>query len=81
MPLNYFVQILTKKINTLTKAMEVDAKKMRREVSSLEKELAAMRVEKEHEKKTKRFGAAKASTSSSQLLPGRYFFLSFLIQI
>lgn len=82
MPLNYFVQILSKKVNTLTKAMEVEAKKMRREVSSMEKEVAAMHVEKEHEKKAKRFGSAKVSTSSSQLLPGRYnFFLSFLIQI
>ena len=63
--------MLAKKVDTLTKAMEVEAKKMRREVAAMEKEVAAMRVEKEHENRAKRLGNAKAPVSSSQLLPGR----------
>lgn len=52
--------------------MEVEAKKMRREVASMEKEVAAMRVDKEHESRAKRFGSVKAPATTSQLLPGRY---------
>ena len=64
--------MLAKKVDTLTKAMEVEAKKMRREVAAMEKEVAAMRVEKEQDNKSKRLGGSKAPSSSSQLLPGRY---------
>lgn len=52
--------------------MEVEAKKMRREVASMEKEVAAMRVNKEHENREKRFGSVKGPASTSQLFPGRY---------
>lgn len=62
--------MLAKKVDTLTKAMEVEAKKMRREVAVMEKEVAAMRVEKEHENRAKRFGNAKPSVNST-LLAGR----------
>lgn len=53
--------------------MEVEAKKMRREVAVMEKEVAAMRVEKEHENRAKRFGNAKGAVTSAQLLSARYF--------
>lgn len=45
---------------------------MRREVAAMEKEVAAMRVEKDHENRAKRFGNTKGPVSSAQLLPGRY---------
>ena len=64
--------MLAKKVDTLTKAMEVEAKKMRREVASIEKEVTAMRAEKEHENRAKRFGNSKGPVNSSQLLSGRY---------
>lgn len=75
--------MLAKKVDTLTKAMEVEAKKMRREVAVMEKEVAAMRVEKDHENRAKRFGSSKGPVTTSQLLPGRYltytFYLSFFL--
>ncbi|CAO2828524.1 unnamed protein product [Amaranthus hypochondriacus] len=65
------IEMLAKKVETLTKAMEVEAKKMRREVAAMEKEVAAMRLEKEQENRAKRFGNAKGSVATSQLLAGR----------
>lgn len=67
--------MLAKKVDTLTKAMEVEAKKMRREVAVMEKEVAAMRVDKEQETKAKRFSNVKSSMNSAQqqLVSGRYF--------
>jgi len=64
--------MLAKKVDTLTKAMEVEAKKVRREVAAMEKEVAAMRASKEQEIRAKRLGTK--GSSSSQLLPGRYIF-------
>lgn len=64
--------MLGKKVDTLTKAMEVEGKKMRREVAAKEKEVASMRVDKEHESRAKKLGNVKAPVSNSQLLPGRY---------
>ena len=46
--------MLSRKIDTLTRAMEVEAKKLRREKAAVEKEVATMRVEKEHEQKARR---------------------------
>uniref|UniRef100_A0A0A9D767 Uncharacterized protein n=1 Tax=Arundo donax TaxID=35708 RepID=A0A0A9D767_ARUDO len=62
--------MLAKKVDTLTKAMEVEAKKMRREVAAMEKEVAAMRADKEQEIRAKRLGNSKGP-GSSQVLPGR----------
>lgn len=64
--------MLAKKVDTLTKAMEVEAKKVRREVAAMEKEVAAMRASKEQEIRAKRLGTK--GSGSSQLLPGRYIF-------
>lgn len=66
--------MLAKKVDTLTKAMEVEAKKMRREVAAMEKEVAAMRVDKEQDNRAKRFGNPKGPVNTSQLLPARYLF-------
>lgn len=63
--------MLAKKVDTLTKAMEVEAKKMRREVAAMEKEVAAMRGEKDQESRTKRFSASKAPANSSHAIPSR----------
>ncbi|XP_050373684.1 microtubule-associated protein 70-1-like [Argentina anserina] len=65
------IEMLAKKVDTLTKAMEVEARKMRREVAAMEKEVAAMRVDKEQDNRAKRFGSAKTSVSSAQVLSGR----------
>ena len=50
--------MLAKKVETLTKAMEVEAKKMRREV-------AAMRVEKDQDNRAKRFSNIKSSSNTA----------------
>jgi hypothetical protein len=67
--------MLSRKVDTLTKAMEVEAKKMRREVSAMEKEVAAMRVDKEQEHRARRTSMSNdrvhKSSNSSQVLPAR----------
>lgn len=70
--------MLAKKVDTLTKAMEVEAKKMRREVAAMEKEVAAMRVD-EHENRARRLGSSKGPVGASQLLPGRYDFYGYFL--
>ena len=72
--------MLAKKVDTLTKAMEVEAKKMRREVAAMEKEVAAMRVEKEQDNRAKRYANVKGAVSSAQpqLISGRYLYTFFL---
>lgn len=57
-------QMLSKKVDTLTKAMEVEAKKMRREVAAMEKELAALRVEREQESRARRLSKGVSHSSS-----------------
>jgi hypothetical protein len=64
--------MLAKKVDTLTKAMEVEAKKMRREVAAMEKEVSAIRLEKEQENKAKRLGSLRGPGNASQALPGRF---------
>lgn len=70
--------MLAKKVDTLTKAMEVEAKKMRREVAAMEKEVAAMRVEKERDSRSKRPVSSKAPALGSQARPARYIPLPIL---
>lgn len=73
--------MLSKKVDTLTKALEVEGKKMRREVAAMEKEVASMRVDKEHENRAKRFGGgSRGPANSSQLLPVRYLLYFFLLR-
>lgn len=59
--------MLAKKVDTLTKAMEVEVKKMRREVAAMEKEVAAMLEEKDHENRAKQSGSSRGPVHSSQL--------------
>lgn len=59
--------MLAKKVDTLNKAMEVDAKKMRWQVAAMEKEVAAMRVSNGNDHRTRRLSAPRAS----QLLSAR----------
>ena len=63
--------MLAKKVDTLNKAMEVEAKKMRREIAVMEKEVAALRIDKEHELRSRRLSTSKGSLNSSQVLSGR----------
>lgn len=64
--------MLSKKVDTLSKAMEVEAKKMRREVIVMEKEVAAMKVDKDQDRRTRRPSMSKEPVhSSSQRMTGR----------
>ena len=45
--------MVVKKVDTLKKAMEVEAKKMHREVAAIEKEVASMRIDKEHDQRAR----------------------------
>jgi Microtubule-associated protein 70 len=46
--------MLSRKIDTLTKAMEVETRKLRREKCVLEKEVTALRTEREPDLKSRR---------------------------
>lgn len=48
------MQMLSRKIDTITKAMEVETKKLRREKAALEKEIAALKIENQNELKVRR---------------------------
>lgn len=48
------MQMLSRKIDTLTKAMEVETKKLRREKAALEKEVATLQIDKQQEQKARR---------------------------
>ncbi|KAJ3669574.1 hypothetical protein LUZ60_011524 [Juncus effusus] len=56
------IEILSRKIDTLTKAMEVETRKLRREKGALEKELVSLRTEKEQEIKSRRFKGINCSS-------------------
>lgn len=66
--------MLAKKVETLTKAMEVEGKKMRREMSAMEKEVAAIRMEKDQDVKAKRLSinTKLPAQNTAQLPPARY---------
>ena len=68
------MQMLSKKVDTLSKAMEVEAKKMRREFTVMEKEVAAMKVDKDQDRRNRRLSMAKEPVNSSQRFSfsGRY---------
>lgn len=70
--------MLDKKVETLTKAMDVEAKKMRREMTAMEKEVAAIRAEKERNLRTRHLASSKGLVNRSQLVPGRYHGLACL---
>lgn len=63
--------MLARKVDTLNKAMEVEAKKMRREVAAMEKEVAAIRVGKETDPRTRRLGAPRAAVNGTHSLSAR----------
>ena len=63
--------MLAKKVDTLTKAMEVEAKKMRREVAAMEKEVAAMRVDKAPDSRAKKVSSSRGPAISPLLSSGR----------
>ena len=45
--------MLAKKVETLNKAMEAEAKKVRRDVAAMEKEVAALRISKEQDRRVR----------------------------
>ena len=63
--------MLENKVYTLTKAMEVESKKMHREVISMGKEVPTMQIDKEHDPRVRLLSSSK-SLNSSQFLSGRY---------
>lgn len=64
--------MLTKKVDTLNKAMEVEAKKKRREVAAMEREVAAVRNGNEHDQRTRRLSSApRAAVSMTRSLSAR----------
>ncbi|KAJ0235396.1 Microtubule-associated protein 70-2 [Hirschfeldia incana] len=65
------IEMLERKVET-TKAMEVEAKKTRREVAAMEKEVAAMRVEKDQDNRAQRFSNSKSSSNTAQILAARF---------
>ena len=69
--LEIHTQMLAKKVDTLTKSMEVEAKKRHGEVTSMEKEVVAMQIDKEHEP-WERHLTSSNSVNKSQFLLGKY---------
>uniref|UniRef100_A0A5B7B174 Putative microtubule-associated protein 70-2 n=1 Tax=Davidia involucrata TaxID=16924 RepID=A0A5B7B174_DAVIN len=65
------IEILAKKVETLNKAKEVDAKKMRREAAAREKEVTAMRISKEQDQRARRPSAPRGAVNSSLSLSAR----------
>jgi hypothetical protein len=68
----FFPQMLSEKVELLSKAKEVDAMKMCKEVTATEKEFAAMRVDRDqHQKSSKLLSMSKGRVNSSQPLSAR----------
>lgn len=67
--------MLAKKVDTLSKAMEVEARKMRREVASMEKEVAAMRISKEHDHRAWQASAPRGAVNSQSISSRSIFYL------
>ena len=68
--------MLAKKVDTLNKAMEVEARKMRREVAAMEKEVSAIRINNEHEQRTRRASAPRgAVTGTRSISAARYIYV------
>lgn len=65
------IEMLSKKCETLTKAMDTESKKSRRDIANLEKEISAMRAEKEHDQRARRMSSSRAGVHNSHLLSGR----------
>lgn len=63
--------MLAKKVDMLNKAMEVESKRMRREVAIMEKEVAALRVSKGNNHRTQRLSAPRAAVNYSQSFSAR----------
>ena len=59
--------MLAKKVDTLTKAMDVEAKKMRRDMANMEKKVAAA-IQVDH---SRRQGNPRGSLNVPQPNPGR----------
>ena len=55
----------------MNRAMEVEAKKMQREVAAKEKEVAAIHVSKEHDQRMWHISAPRGAVNSSHLTSAR----------
>ena len=64
--------MLSRKVDTLKRAMDVEAKKMRREVAAREKALVSMRVEQENKEGAKRSTTTSKGPANTSRVPGRY---------
>lgn len=65
------IEMLAKNVETLNKAMEVETKRMRREVAVREKEVAAMRIDKERDQRARRSSAPRAAVNGPLSLSAR----------
>ncbi|CAK9869526.1 unnamed protein product [Sphagnum jensenii] len=66
------VEMLSEKVELLSKSKEVDAMKVCKEVTATEKEVAAMRVDRDqHQKSSKLLSMSKGRVNSSQPLSAR----------
>ncbi|XP_058076536.1 microtubule-associated protein 70-2-like isoform X2 [Magnolia sinica] len=70
------IEMLSKKVDTLTKALEVEAKKSRREKAAMEKEVASLRIDKEHEQKARRLPSSKGLINNLHMPSGSSIFLA-----
>lgn len=59
--------MLAKKVETLNKAMTIEAKRMRREVAAMEKEVATIRNGKEYDQRLKCSYSAKGAMNGHTL--------------
>ena len=63
--------MLTKNVDTLNKVMEVEAKRMQREVAAKEKEVAAIRVSRDHDQRMQCISTPRGAVNSSHLISAR----------
>ncbi|KAI3811779.1 hypothetical protein L1987_21510 [Smallanthus sonchifolius] len=62
------IEILARNVETLNKAMEVESKKTRREIAAMEKELAALRVDKGRDSQMGRRTRMSTSTPRARVM-------------
>lgn len=58
--------MLAKKVETLNKAMEVESKKMRRDMSAMEKEVAAIRTGNERDQRAQHVLAPRGAVNGTR---------------
>lgn len=73
--------MLLKKVEALTKAMEVESKKMKREAAAREKEMILAKSEEDSKQKNKSTNVPRRSVNVSALLNASLLFQSFTASV